>query len=175
MNANFNLHGVFINIFGLGTLITGHSGSGKSELALQLISNGHQLIADDVPLFYKTATHTLMGESSEILQDFLEVRGLGILNIRVMFGEQAIAKKSELKFIIHLKKFSSPLREHTRLKGCYKNTSILDVDIPEIELSAESNRDLLILSEAAVRQQLLKFQGYDSYKDFENRQRKVTS
>lgn len=149
-----NLHGVFMNIFNIGTLITGEPGTGKSELALSLINRGHQLIADDAPLIYKTTANALIGASSENLQDLLEVRSLGILNIRKLFGSEAIAKTGELKLIIHLEKQQKALQDNERLNGCYSIRKILAIDVPQMTLSPEPNRDLLTLSECAVRQQL---------------------
>ncbi|MDH5594893.1 MAG: HPr(Ser) kinase/phosphatase, partial [Gammaproteobacteria bacterium] len=100
------IHGVYMEVVGTGILITGDSGIGKSELALELISRGHRLIADDAPVFYKIPPDTLNGMCPPLLQDFLEIRGLGILNIRAMFGDNAINKNKYLRMIIELKTMS---------------------------------------------------------------------
>ena len=96
------MHGVFLNVFEIGTLVQGDSGLGKSELALELLSRGHSLIADDAVRIYKMGPETLEGRCPKVLQDFLEVRGLGVLNVRTMFGETAVRFKKRLKLIIQL-------------------------------------------------------------------------
>ncbi|MGH8751029.1 MAG: HPr(Ser) kinase/phosphatase, partial [Burkholderiales bacterium] len=99
-----NLHGVFLDVLGMGVLLTGESGVGKSELALELISRGHGLVADDSVELYHIAPDTLEGRCPPLLRDFLEVRGLGVLNIRTIFGETAVRRKMNLKLIAHLEK-----------------------------------------------------------------------
>ncbi|PPT17088.1 HPr kinase/phosphorylase, partial [Xanthomonas arboricola] len=96
------LHGVFMEIYSIGVLITGEAGSGKSELALELLSRGHRLVADDAPEFTQIAPDVLDGTCPELLQDLLEVRGLGVLNVRDMFGDTAVKKNKYLRLIVHL-------------------------------------------------------------------------
>ena len=96
------LHGVFMEIYSIGVLITGESGSGKSELALELVTRGHRLVADDAPEFTQIAPDVLDGTCPELLQDLLEVRGLGVLNIRQMFGDTAVKRNKYLRLIVHL-------------------------------------------------------------------------
>ena len=98
------LHGVFMEIYSIGVLITGEAGSGKSELALELLSRGHRLVADDAPEFTQIAPDVLDGTCPELLQDLLEVRGLGVLNVREMFGDTAVKKNKYLRLIVHLTK-----------------------------------------------------------------------
>ncbi|MEG8145791.1 HPr(Ser) kinase/phosphatase, partial [Xanthomonas hortorum pv. gardneri] len=104
------LHGVFMEIYSIGVLITGEAGSGKSELALELLSRGHRLVADDAPEFTQIAPDVLDGTCPELLQDLLEVRGLGVLNVRDMFGDTAVKKNKYLRLIVHL---TRPMTEPT--------------------------------------------------------------
>ena len=97
-------HGVFLDVLGVGVMITGDSGVGKSELALELITRGNGLVADDITELYRISPETLEGRCPELLRDFLEVRGLGMLNIRTMFGETAVRRKKSLKLIVHLQR-----------------------------------------------------------------------
>jgi HPr kinase/phosphorylase len=163
-------HGVFMNIFGMGTFLTGESGIGKSELALSLIDRGHRLIADDAAEFIKTNQQTLNGTCPTILQDLLEVRGLGVLNIRKLFGYKAIQKNAPLNFIIHLK-VAEKIQILPRLEGLYGEEQILNISIPTVVLPVSSGRDLKVLTECAVLNQLLKLQGDDAKQELIRRQR----
>lgn len=161
------LHGVFMEVMGIGTLITGASSIGKSELALELVTRGHRLIADDAPEFAHVAPDTLIGTCPEPLQSFLEVRGLGILNVRAMFGDTAIKANKYLRLIIHLERMSEKrLQEIDRLQGDRRTRKVLDVEIPEITLPVAPGRNLAVLVEAAVRNHILKLKGYDAAVDF---------
>jgi HPr kinase/phosphorylase len=166
------LHGVFMDVFGTGVLITGNSGTGKSELALELIYRGHRLIADDAPIFSKIDPKSLSGTCLlDNMNAFLEVRGLGILNVQALFGDSAIKKDKYLRLIVHLEQMSDErLWEIDRLQGDYSNRSILDVDIPEISLPVAPGRNLAVLLECAVRNHSLKMQGYNAADDFCERQ-----
>ena len=166
-----SLHGVFVDVLGLGVLITGESGVGKSELALELISRGHGLVADDVVEISRIASKTLEGRCPPLLKDFLEVRGLGVLNIRVIFGETAVRPKMNLKLIVHLEKPGQtgaapaerlPLHELTE--------DILGLPIREIVIPVAAGRNLAVLVEAAVRNYILQLRGYDSTQEFIARQ-----
>ena len=166
-----SMHGVFMDVLGLGVLITGESGVGKSELALELISRGHGLVADDVVEISRIAAKTLEGRCPPLLKDFLEVRGLGVLNIRVIFGETAIRPKMNLKLIVHLEKPGQagaataerlPLHELTE--------DILDLPIREVVIPVAAGRNLAVLLEAAVRNYILQLRGYDSTREFIARQ-----
>jgi len=164
-------HGVFMDVLGLGVLITGESGVGKSELALELISRGHGLVADDVVEISRIAAKTLEGRCPPLLKDFLEVRGLGVLNIRVIFGETAVRPKMNLKLIVHLEKPGSagaapaerlPLHELTE--------DVLGLPIREVVIPVAAGRNLAVLVEAAVRNYILQLRGYDSTQEFIARQ-----
>jgi HPr kinase/phosphorylase len=156
------LHGVFLEVYSIGVLITGDSGSGKSELALELISRGHRLVADDAPEFTQIAPDVLDGTCPELLQELLEVRGLGILNIREMFGHTAVKRNKYLRLIVHLE----PIGEDNgasidRLSGDTTLRQVLDLEIPCITLPVAPGRNLAVLLEAAVRVYILRAKGID--------------
>ncbi|HHJ16741.1 MAG TPA: HPr(Ser) kinase/phosphatase [Gammaproteobacteria bacterium] len=165
------LHGVFMEVFSLGMLIIGDPSVGKSELALELVARGHRLVADDAPLFARTSPDTLSGRCPEILRDFMEVRGLGVLNIRAMFGDSAIKQARNLRLILKLVQMSEA-EMHTidRLHGARATRTILGVDIPEITLPVAPGRNLAVLAEAAARNHTLLLKGYDSARLFMERQ-----
>lgn len=165
-------HGVFMEVMGLGVLLTGPSGVGKSELALELLSRGHRLVADDAPEFRRTAPDTVHGSCPPMLTDFIEVRGLGILNVRAMYGNNAVMPHKRLHLIIHLQ----PLTENgnvptfDRLDTNQRHRVILEVDIPEVILPVAAGRDLAVIIEAAVRNHVLYLNGYNAAEDFIERQ-----
>ncbi len=157
------LHGVFMEIYSIGVLITGESGSGKSELALELVTRGHRLVADDAPEFTQIAPDVLDGTCPEMLQDLLEVRGLGVLNIRQMFGDTAVKNNKYLRLIVHLAK---PMTEPKpmgmeRLTGDSGLRRVLDLDVPMITLPVMPGRNLAVLTEAATRLHSLRMKGLD--------------
>lgn len=165
------VHGVFLEILSIGVLITGASGVGKSELALELISRGHRLVADDAPEFARLGPDDLNGGCPEALQDFLEVRGLGILNIRAMFGEAAIKQRKQLGLIIRLVEApEGELADDERLTGSRSRREILEVEIPQITLPVAAGHNLAVLVETACRDHLLRQKGYASDEEFARRQ-----
>jgi HPr kinase/phosphorylase len=165
------LHGVFMEVFSVGLLITGDPSVGKSELALELVARGHRLVADDAPIFVKTSPDTLNGRCPEILRDFLEVRGLGILNVRVMFGDSAIKQARNLRLILKLVSMTEEqIHGIDRLHGARATQTILGVEIPEITLPVAPGRNLAILAEAAARNHALLRKGFDAAKLFMDRQ-----
>lgn len=165
------LHGVYMEIMAIGVLITGPSGIGKSELALELISRGHRLIADDAPLFSRITPDIIDGTCPETLQDFLEVRGLGIINVRELFGDSAIKKNKYLKLIVQLHPMDKKnLLLLDRLEGSYNTRNILDMEIPEITLPVAPGRNLAIMLECAARNHILRVSGYDAAEVFAKRQ-----
>lgn len=168
------LHGVFMEVYGLGVLLRGESGIGKSELALELVNRGHRLIADDAPEFSRIAPDTIMGLCPEALQDFLEVRGLGVLNIREMFGDSAIKPSKNLRLVVKLS-YIKPDQEYNldRLMGTKQNYSLLDVDISEVMVPVAPGRNLAVLVEAATRQHIQLLSGYDAAEDFTRKQKKL--
>ena len=167
-----SMHGVFMDVLGLGVLITGESGVGKSELALELISRGHGLVADDVVEISRIAAKTLEGRCPPLLKDFLEVRGLGVLNIRIIFGETAVRPKMNLKLIVHLEKPGQAGAAPTERLPLHELTEdILGLPIREVVIPVAAGRNLAVLLEAAVRNYILQLRGYDSTQEFIARQR----
>jgi len=168
------LHGVFMDVLGMGVLIMGDSGTGKSELALELVSRGHRLIADDAPEFSKIAPKTISGASPLSMNAFLEVRGLGILNVQALFGDSAIKKDKYLRLIVQLEQMTPErLQNIDRLQGDYRVRRVLDVDIPEIGLPVAPGRNLAVLLECAVRNHSLRMQGYNAADEFCELQRQA--
>jgi len=164
-------HGVFLDVLGMGFLITGDSGTGKSELALELISRGSGLIADDVVELYRIGPETLEGRCPALLRDFLEVRGLGVLNIRTIFGEAALRPRKNLKLIVHLARPAATKGASTeRLPLNASSENIMGVDIRKVTLPVAAGRNLAVLTEAAVRNYVLQLRGFDSTQEFVARQ-----
>ncbi|SSY81110.1 HPr(Ser) kinase/phosphatase [Alysiella crassa] len=167
-------HGVFLDVFEIGVLLIGESGLGKSELALELISRGHSLVADDAVELHRTAPEVLEGRCPPILRDFLEVRGLGVLNIRHMFGETSIRPKKQLKLIINLIPANDEyMKQLDRLSIRSETESILNVAIRKVVLPVAAGRNLAVLVEAAVRNYILQLRGKDSTKEFLERHQEV--
>jgi HPr kinase/phosphorylase len=164
------LHGVFMEVMGTGVLITGASSIGKSELALELLTRGHRLIADDAAEFARIAPDLLNGTCPEMLRDFIEVRGLGILNVRAMFGASAIKHSRNLRLIIVLQEIGEAAAMD-RLHGSRRMRTIMEVEIPEITLPVGPGRNLAVLVEAAVRNHILHVKGYDASQAFIERQK----
>lgn len=166
-----SMHGVFMDVFGIGVLITGDSGVGKSELGLELISRGHGLVADDVVEISRVAPGTLEGRCPELLRDFLEVRGLGLLNIRTIFGETASRRKMRLKLIVHMQRMQPVEMAATqRLPTGDQNMTVLGVDVRRVVLPVAAGRNLAVLIEGAVRSTILLLRGIDSMQEFVDRQ-----
>lgn len=165
------MHGVFLDVLGMGVMITGDSGVGKSELALELISRGSGLIADDVIELYRIAPEMIEGRCPPLLRDFLEVRGLGVLNIRAIFGESVLRPRKSLKLIVHLEKpagSDTPPVERLPLKPGAQD--IIGVHITKVTIPVAAGRNLAVLVETAVRNRVLQLRGIDSTSDFIERQ-----
>ncbi|HEX7339086.1 MAG TPA: HPr(Ser) kinase/phosphatase [Rhodanobacteraceae bacterium] len=166
------LHGVFLEVYSIGVLVTGDPGSGKSELALELITRGHRLVADDATEFTLISPDVIDGACPDLLRDLLEVRGIGVLNIREMFGHTAVKRSKYLRLIIHLK----PLRDGgegealSRLTGDIGQRDIFDVKIPMMTIPVAPGRNLAVMVEAAVRSYMLKSAGIDPAQTFIDRQ-----
>jgi HPr kinase/phosphorylase len=168
-------HGVLMDVLGVGVLITGESGVGKSELALELISRGQGLVADDVVEISRIAATTLEGRCPPLLKDFLEVRGLGLINIRAIYGETAVRPKMKLKLIAHLEKPAkgSARDAAERLPLSELADEILGVTVRKVVIPVAAGRNLAVLLEAAVRNYILQLRGKDSAVEFLARQKQA--
>ncbi len=166
-------HGVFMDILGLGVLITGESGLGKSELGLELISRGHGLVADDAVDLYRVSQTALEGRCPELLMNLLEVRGIGLLDIKAIFGETAVRRKMRLKLIVHLVRKETLEREFERLPYEPLYDNILETPVLKVVIAVDAGRNLAVLVEAAVRNTILQLRGIDTYKEFVERHQKA--
>ena len=168
-----SLHGVFMDVLGVGVLITGESSVGKSELALELISRGHGLVADDVVEISRIAATTLEGRCPPLLKDFLEVRGLGVLSIRTIFGETAVRPKMNLKLIVNLQRpGQAGAAEIERLPLHELTEDILGITLRKVVIPVAAGRNLAVLLEAAVRNFVLQLRGIHSTEEFIARQQR---
>ena len=166
-------HGVFMDILGLGVLLTGESGLGTSELGLELISRGHGLVADDAVDLYRVSQTALEGRCPELLANLLEVRGIGLLDIKAIFGETAVRRKMRLKLIVHLVRKETMDRDFERLPYEPLNEEILGVPVRMTVIAVDAGRNLAVLVEAAVRNTILQLRGIDTYAEFIERHHKA--
>jgi HPr kinase/phosphorylase len=164
------MHGVFMDILGLGVLITGESGLGKSELGLELISRGNGLVADDAVDLFRINQTTIEGRCPDLLQNLLEVRGIGLLDIRAIFGETAVRRKMRLKLIVHLVRKENFERDYERLPSDPLIQDVLDIPVRKVVVQVVAGRNIAVLVEAAVRNTILQMRGIDTYQDFIERQ-----
>jgi HPr kinase/phosphorylase len=166
-------HGVFMDILGLGVLLTGESGLGKSELGLELISRGHGLVADDAVDLYKISQSALEGRCPDLLMNLLEVRGIGLLDIKAIFGETAVRRKMRLKLIVHLVRKETMEREFERLPHEPLYEDILGIGVRKVVITVDAGRNLAVLVEAAVRNTILQLRGIDTYQEFIERHQRA--
>ncbi|MHB1528100.1 MAG: HPr(Ser) kinase/phosphatase [Acidiferrobacteraceae bacterium] len=168
------MHGVYMEVMSMGVFITGESGIGKSEIALELLSRNHRLIGDDAVEFSRLGTDDLEGRCPDLLNDFLEVRGLGILNVRAMFGDTAVRRAKTLHLIVRLEELAS---YHTvaidRLQAEQLTRTILGVQIPEVVLFVGPGRNLAVLVETATRNHILRTRGINPLEEFMKRQQEL--
>jgi len=163
-----HMHGVLIDVLGVGILLTGKSGVGKSECALDLIIRGHRLVADDMVYIKKKMPSSLVGQSVESIQHLMEIRGLGIINIKDLYGVSSIREKKIIDIMLELKEWDSE-QEYDRLGIDDSKTDILGVEIPHIIIPVRPGRNLGSIVEVAARNFLLKGMGYNSALDFNDR------
>ncbi len=168
------LHGVFLDVLEMGVLITGASAIGKSELALELISRGNGLVADDIVELFRISPDTIEGRCPAVLRDFLEVRGIGVLNIRTIFGETAVRPRKLLKLIVHLEDHShEAFADLDRLQVNATYQDVLSVPIRKVTIPVAAGRNLAVLVEAAVRNFVLNQRGIDGTQEFIERQQRL--
>jgi len=167
-------HGVFMEVRDLGVLIKGDPAIGKSELALELISRGHRLVADDIVDFFRIGQNQIEGRCPELLQDFLEVRGLGILNIRELYGDDAVKPAKQLDLIVQLEmaeKLAPQLLDRLEIKSQQEN--ILGVKVPKLTIPVAAGRNLAVLVEAALSNHVLLLSGINATEQLIQRQNRA--
>ncbi len=171
--AQTSMHGVFMDVLGMGVLISGQSGLGKSELALELISRGHGLVADDVVEFSRISANAIEGRCPPLLQNLLEVRGLGLLDIKTIFGETAVRRRMRLKLIVQLVRRSDMRDEAQRLPLLAQTQNVLGLPVRTVVVPVAAGRNLAVLTEGAVRSTVLQLRGIDTTAEFVERQRRA--
>lgn len=162
------VHGSFVDVYGIGILFMGSSGIGKSEVTLDLIERGHRLVADDVIILTKKGEGILMGSGVDISKHFMEIRGLGLINVAKMFGIRAIRYQKRLEIIVELEIWKED-SDYTRTGLENKTFSIMDVEIPYVKLPIIPGKNITVISEVIALNYLLKHYGYDSAKIFQER------
>jgi HPr kinase/phosphorylase len=166
--STHTLHGVLMDVFGVGVLILGKSGIGKSECALDLIIRGHRLVSDDMVYIQKRSPSSLIGSGFEVIQHHMEIRGLGIINVRSLFGVEAIRERKKIELVLELMEWDTQ-REYDRLGFEEEKYSILDVELPMLRIPVTPARNLTTIIEVAARNYLLKVMGYNSALEFEKK------
>jgi HPr kinase/phosphorylase len=166
-------HGVFMDILGLGVLLTGESGLGKSELGLELISRGHGLVADDAVDLFRISQTAIEGRCPELLLNLLEVRGIGLLDIKAIFGETAVRRKMRLKLIVHLVRKETMERDFERLPYEPLYEEVMNTPVRKVIIAVDAGRNLAVLVEAAVRNTVLQLRGIDTYREFVERHQRA--
>lgn len=167
------MHGVFMDILGLGVMITGESGLGKSELGLELISRGNGLVADDAVDLFRINQTTIEGRCPDLLQNLLEVRGIGLLDIRTIFGETAVRRHMRLKLIVHLVRLETFERDYERMPSEPLTQDVIGIPVRKVVIQVVAGRNIAVLVEAAVRNTILQLRGINTYEDFAQRQRRA--
>lgn len=165
------MHGVFMDILGMGVMITGESGLGKSELGLELISRGNGLVADDAVDLFRINQTTIVGRCPDLLQNLLEVRGIGLLDIRAIFGETAVRRRMRLKLIVHLVRRETLERDYERMPSEPLSQDVIGIPVHKVVIQVVAGRNIAVLVEAAVRNTILQLRGINTYEDFAARQR----
>lgn len=168
-----SMHGVFMDILGLGVMITGESGLGKSELGLELISRGHGLVADDAVDVYRINQTTIEGRCPDLLQNLMEVRGIGLLDIKAIFGETAVRRRMRMKLIVHLVRKETMERDYERMPHEPLRQDVLGIPLRKTVIQVVAGRNIAVLVEAAVRNTILQLRGVNTYQEFVQRQRRA--
>lgn len=168
LSERIDQHGVFMDIYGMGVLIIGDSGIGKSETGLELVQRGHRLIADDRVQLYMMEESRIIGEAPYILRNMIEIRGLGVIDIMNMFGVGSVREQQELELVINLKHWDKE-DSYDRLGNNLENKRFFNVDIPMISIPVKVGRNLATIVEVAAMNMRAKDMGYDATETFETR------
>jgi HPr kinase/phosphorylase len=168
------VHGSFVDVYGVGLLLTGRSGIGKSEIALDLVERGHRLVADDVVMITRKGEAILMGAGTDLVKHFMEIRGLGLIDVRSMFGIRAIRFQKRVEIVVELKEWR-PDEDYTRTGLDDYSTAVLDVPVPHVELPIFPGKNVTVICEVIALNYLLKHYGYDAAKEFTKRLETVIS
>lgn len=166
------VHGVLLDIYGLGVLLTGESGIGKSEAALELVKRGHRLVADDAVIVKKISENRLVGEAPETIRNMMEMRGIGIINVELMYGVSAVIASKSIDLVVHLE-FWDKNKDYDRLGMDEDRETILGVGVPLLTLPVHPGRNLAIIMETAARNTRLKQLGYNALAEIQKRQKKI--
>jgi HPr kinase/phosphorylase len=162
------LHGSFVDVYGIGVLMTGRSGIGKSEIALDLVERGHRLVADDVVMITRKGEGILMGSGTDLVKHFMEIRGLGLIDVRSMFGVRAIRFQKRVELVVELEEWK-PNQDYTRTGLDDQIINVLDVEIPLVKLPIFPGKNVTVITEVISLNYLLKHYGYDAAREFSTR------
>ncbi len=168
LTASTSMHGVLIDVIGVGVLILGKSGIGKSELALDLVTRGHRLVADDIVDIKRKQGGAVFGSGSDIIKHHMEIRGLGIINIKDLFGVAAVRERKKVEMVVELVEWEDKV-EYDRLGIEEQRYSILDCEVPLLVIPVRPGRNLTTIVEVAARNHLLKLQGHHSAREFQDK------
>ena len=168
LSERIGIHGVLMDINGLGTLITGKSGIGKSETALELIKRGNQLIADDLVEVYEREVGTIVGTSPETIKGFIEVRGVGIINVIETFGIESYREDKTIRLVIALEEWDEEA-EYDRLGLEIKTETFFHTELPKLTIPVKTGRNMAVVIETAAMNEKLKYMGYNSAIELTNR------
>lgn len=162
------IHGSFMDVYGIGVILVGRSGIGKSEIALDLVERGHRLVADDVIMVTRKGEGILIGAGTDVVKHFMEIRGLGLIDIRSIFGIRSIRFQKRVELVVELQEWRDDL-EYTRTGLDHENISVLGVDIPHVKLPIFPGKNITVIVEVIALDYLLKHYGYDAAREFAKR------
>ncbi|WP_239616464.1 HPr(Ser) kinase/phosphatase [Cohnella mopanensis] len=162
------IHGVLVDVYGVGMLITGGSGIGKSETALELVKRGHRLIADDAVEIRQTADNNLFGTAPDLIRHLLEIRGLGILNVMTLFGAGAVRNQTSISLVVKLENWQQD-KQYDRLGLDEETTKIIETEVPLLTVPVRPGRNLAVILEVAAMNFRLKRMGYNAALQFTNK------
>lgn len=166
-----SVHAVLLDIYGLGVLLTGDSGIGKSETALELVKRGHRLVADDAVIIKRISENRLVGEAPEVIKNLMEIRGVGIINVEHMYGISAVIDSKSIDLVVQMELWDRS-KEYDRLGMEQDRREILGVSVPLLTIPVHPGRNLAIIMETAARNTRLKQSGYNAMDEIRQRQNK---